>query len=63
MGKTFRRDSDWNKNKERNLRKSREIEKAARRAAIEADADDEPYSISGETNDSYWENRSRLPRQ
>lgn len=61
MGKTFRRDSNWDKNKERDLRKHRDIEKAARRAAMEPE--DETDSDFGETNNGFWEKRDRPARR
>lgn len=63
MGKTFRRDNNWNHDRERNFRRQREIMAAARRAAREADESDETYSVSGETNGDYWENRNKLRRK
>lgn len=52
MGKTYRRDSDWNDNKERSMREKREREAIARRKARQEDED----SDFGETGNDFWEN-------
>jgi hypothetical protein len=59
MGKTFRRDSNWNKEKEQRFKKQRdreaEIRRALRKAAEEADA--EPNSDFGGTKNENWKNQ------
>jgi hypothetical protein len=58
MGKTWRRDENWSKTKERSFQTKKEREKAARRRFSEDDTD----ASFGETKDGFWENSGRPPR-
>ena len=56
MGKTFRRDSNWSKDKEKKFRKQREQEAEIRRALRKAAEEEDSVSDSenGGTNDQKW---------
>lgn len=60
MGKTFRRDDNWDKSKENSLRKEREKFKANR--ARKDTLDDDTDADFGDTDSQEWENGRFNPR-